>query len=114
MNDRVEQELRRALQRVPAPDGFSDRVMARLPAPSRSASAVRWLYMAAAAMAVIALLFGGVERTRRVREYQARRAEEQVVFALSLAAEKLQKVNTRLERSGPEVRLEQKQGKQYE
>ena len=111
MNDQIEHELRRALGRVPPPAGFTERVMARLPEQNRSP--IAWWYAAVAAMIVVALLVGNFE-TRQAHQKEARRTEQQVVFALALAAEKLQKVNVRLEHSGPEMRVQHKQEKQYE
>jgi hypothetical protein len=112
MNEQIEHELRRALCRVAPAEGFTERVMARL--PESRPSTYGWWYAAVAAMLTVVLLVGGLQRTRNVREQEARRAERQVVFALSLAAEKLQRVNVRLEHSGPEVRVQQKQERRYE
>ena len=100
MNEQIEHELRRALRHVPAPDGFTDRVLGRLP-DQHNGTLSPWWYLAAAAAVIVALLVGGVYHTREQRERQARRTERQVVFAFALAAEKLQHVNVNLERVRP-------------
>jgi hypothetical protein len=93
-------QLRSALRRKPAPEGFAERVVARLEAaPERRAN---WL----PAAAVILLLIGGGgawravegERTRREGE----RAKEQLMLALTITAEKTNDAKRALEgnRSG--------------
>lgn len=113
MKDQLEQELAEALARIPAPEGFADRVLARLP---EEHARLRWryAYVAAAAVLIMALFLGGLQITRQRRQQQARETERQVVFAFALAAEKLQHINSKLENSGPQVKLDKKQEKTYE
>jgi hypothetical protein len=103
MNDSFDEELRRELARVEPPDGFADRVMANLPETHG-----RRRYWLAAVAAGLAVLFtaGGLEQSRREHQVQAERTQRQVVFALSLAAEKLDHVNARLQRSAPDLTIE--------
>lgn len=106
MNSSFERDLRKALARVDPPAGFAERVMADLPA-----SGGRSRYWFGAVAAGLALLFtlGGVEQNRREHRMQAEEAQRQMVFGLSLAAEKLDHVlnhvNVRLQRSAPDVTI---------
>lgn len=113
MNDEIERELRKALSRVPAPEGFTDRVLQRLGEENRAERNL-WWRMAVAAMVAVALLAGGLRYSQLRHQQEARKAEQDVVFAFSLAAEKLQKVNVRLEQSGPALNIPNKRGRQYE
>ena len=81
--DRLEDELRRALAREDAPEGFAERVMART-AP-RPAGARRWL--AAAAMVVVAAGAGA-----SWRQHQGQEAKREVMLALRLAAAPVERV----------------------
>ncbi len=112
MNDDIELELRKALQRVPAPEGFAERVMDRLPGDS----GWEWWRMAVAAILVCALVLGGLQyrAKRREQEQAALRTQKEVVFAFALAAEKLQKVNYRLQHAGPELNVQKRRGKTYD
>jgi hypothetical protein len=111
MNDDIELELRKALRRVPAPDGFTERVMQRLP---ERAPAFEWWRMAVAAALICVMFLGGMQYMRQRRVQKARATEKQVIFAFTLAAEKLQRVNYRLQRNAPELKLPDKRGSHYE
>jgi hypothetical protein len=108
MSDFLEEHLRKALGRQEAPDGFADRVLAKLQEQRRGRS-MFW-YSAVAAMVAIALLFAGMQQRHREQQSHARETERQVVFALALAMQKFEHVNTRLQRSAPRVRVEEKRG----
>jgi len=106
----LEDDLRRALKRTPAPPDFADRVIARVekgdeplrfvPRARRftpNTSAMQWL---AAAAAVVLLAGGGV----RYYEYQqnvaeAKRVEAEIRLAMQITGETLALVQTRLNES---------------
>ena len=111
MNDELELDLRKALQRVPAPEGFTARVLDRLPA---NAPPLTWWRWAVAASLVCVLLLSGLYYRQQRREQDARRTEQQVIFAFTLAAEKLQHVNYRLQRTTPDLNLQKKRGNHYD
>lgn len=113
MNNGFDEELRKALRRVDAPHGFAERVMARVPdatarIPFWSGRNRYWVGALAAGVTVLAL-FGGIERSRHDQRLHAEQTQRQVVFALSLASEKLdiamQRANVRLQRSAPDVTI---------
>jgi hypothetical protein len=98
----LENELRAALARRDPPDGFADRVMARVP---RHAGRKTWIpspWMAAAAALLVAMLGGGAYEYRRAAELRAdgERAKSELVFALGLASEKLQSTKTKVLKHG--------------
>jgi len=79
----MEQELREALRRKPAPAGFVERVQARV--PERRSFTARWAV--AAALAVVT-----VSGTYTWREMEHRRGEEaaqQTMEALRIASQKV-------------------------
>lgn len=88
-----EDELRRSLRRVEAPEGFADRVMGRvrvasggrvIPIEGRKPSPKQWV--AAAVAAGMLLSAGGW----RYREYQRGvKAKEQLLTALAITSSKL-------------------------
>ncbi len=86
----LENDLRQALRRVPAPEGFAERVLARVGRPGFSPAAglksglPRWRAAVAATLLLGAILGGwGVHETRQRREGE--RAREQVLLALRIA-----------------------------
>jgi hypothetical protein len=109
MSEFLEEQLRKALRRQEAPDGFADRLMAKLPPTRRESS--RFWYAAVAAVLAIALLFTGMQQRRRQQQVHARETERQVVFALALAMQKFEHVNERLQKAAPKVRVEEGRGK---
>jgi len=98
----IEQDLRHALRRKPAPSDLADRVMARIDPPasvtvSRHAHARRWL-AAAAAFAVVA--------TAATRYYayqqtaaEAERVKQEIGIALQITSDKLALVQQRVDAS---------------
>ena len=81
--DRLENELRRALAREEAPEGFAERVIARsarVPSGAR-----RWL--AAAAMVVVAAGAAGAWR-----EHQGYERKREVMLALRLASAPMHRI----------------------
>ena len=110
---KTEEELRQSLTHVPAPDGFTDRVMERVAARGRAAErplgqsgvllgmrqhAGWWTSLAA----MLALALGGsdamhVRHQRHAREAAA--AQAQVDLAMQLTNHALNEVETGLERS---------------
>jgi hypothetical protein len=86
----LETELKSAMRRREAPEGFADRVMTRIPQHRKQ----RWSYswVAAAAAAMIAVFGGGFfeyQKTERLRR-DGERAKSELVLALEIASEKLQ------------------------
>ncbi|MBV9267510.1 MAG: hypothetical protein JO061_15165 [Acidobacteriaceae bacterium] len=112
MNERIEEELKRALNRVEPPYGFESRVMARV-SDRPSGFQRHWWYAAVAAILVL-ITFLTTQQIGRSRVRHAKETERQVVFALAFAAEKLDHVNAKLQNSAPGVRVEGKQEKRYE
>jgi hypothetical protein len=93
----LDDELRAAFRRRAAPDGFADRLAARLARESARQSDVRprpfvsWRWGLAAAAAVLAMMAVGLfgERARVERRNEA--ALRQTLSALSLAAAQLER-----------------------
>src|SRR5436853_5285194 len=87
----LDNELKNALRRVPAPDGLADRVMARLgqaePAPKRAP----WWRAVAAAFILAAILgsWGARQMYERRQEEEGERARDQVLLALRITASKV-------------------------
>jgi hypothetical protein len=87
----LETDLKDALRRVPAPEGFANRVMERVgrpgfsPAAGLKAGLPNW-WRAVAATLLLATILGGWEAHRQ-REGQ--RAREQVLLALRITGEKV-------------------------
>ena len=103
MSSSFDGDLRRELARVEPPDGFADRVMANL--PEGHSRRRYWLGAVAAGLGVL-FTVGSLEQAHREHRLQAERTQRQVVFALSLTAEKLDHVNARLQRSAPDLTIE--------
>jgi hypothetical protein len=98
---RFEDELRKALRREEPPEGFAERVMARIQSRDsvREASG-RWSGLLAAfraprlrwaaACAAAVLLAGGLEyRSRKLERAEGERASRQVMLALRITGSKL-------------------------
>ena len=94
MNQEIEKALQSALARKNPPDGFADRVMARLPeAQSSSSSNVRtmpsrrpaWLAIGLAA----SLAVGSFAGLRYQQYRQGQEASRQLMLALQITGEKL-------------------------
>lgn len=84
-----EDDLRRALQREPAPRDFAARVLERIRPPRRFPLAI------AAAVAVAALIPSGVYRYRQ--HQKAIEARDQLIAALSIAHDTLQHVQQQIQ-----------------
>ena len=91
-DDELDQELRAALRPQPAPDGFADRVLARIDAAhapqspafrerSRFAVRSRW---AMAAVLLLAIGLGAVWAHQRQRRIEGERVRDQVLLALRI------------------------------
>lgn len=109
--DPFERELREQLQARSAPEGFADRVMARMPErrPSRpwlSFGMPAWRWAVAAAL-VAAMVLGGVERDRQQR-LAGERAKGQVLLALRITGSTLRDVNAKVKAAGVQEKLSQK------
>jgi hypothetical protein len=100
-----EQELRASLQVRPAPDGFADRVLARVEAlPHHEASpwpvrtirnpAVRG---AIAAMLLLSIGVGGYFEHQRERQIAGEHARQQVLLALRITSSALQDVRNKVD-----------------
>lgn len=99
----LDNDLRSALRRVPAPEGFAGRVLARvrggqtsggqtiLSAGQAGLPVLHWWRAAAATVLLAAVLggWGAHEMVERRREAAGQRAREQVLLALRITGEKL-------------------------
>ena len=102
MNE-IEEQLKHALRRCQPPEGFAERVMARLDQePSFAARAIslwQWpsLRWAAVAAAVAVAATGiGYQIHERQEEAEAKAANQQVILALRIKGNKLRGVKQRL------------------
>lgn len=102
MND-FEDRLREALQRREPPSGFAERVIARVPA-RRAPVWTRWRSMAAIA-AVLLVMFSALLYERH-RAERAEAANRQLMYALRLAAEKIQRVQNRVQNSSAVMKVD--------
>jgi hypothetical protein len=89
MNDELESQLRRALRPEAPRAGFTERVMARIPARPRLRHSTRWASAALAAAIVLGLgLYQrGIESRERARGLEARR---ELLTALKLTDGKME------------------------
>jgi len=97
----LDNDLRNALRRVPAPEGFADRVLARVRGGQTIVSVserrqaglpvLHWWRGIAATFLLAAMLggWGAHEMVERRREAAGQRAREQVLLALRITGEKL-------------------------
>jgi hypothetical protein len=94
--DKFEKELREHLQARSAPEGFTDRVMARIPAQRRPRALWQPVWRWAAAASVLAVtVFGGIEHDRQQR-IAGERAREQVLLALRITGTTLHQVQNKV------------------
>jgi hypothetical protein len=105
VRDELEQDLMESLARVPAPEGFADRVMERVAKKQR----LRFLmpqrtphvWQAIAAMALISVLFGAAELVHRQEERkQAELMKYQFEVAMRVTGKTLDGVGARISRAG--------------
>ena len=83
----LEDELKRAMRRVPAPEGFAERVMARVHEPRREPRPSWW--RAIAATLLLGAILGGWGVRETVRRREGERAKEQVLLALRITGAQL-------------------------
>jgi hypothetical protein len=83
----LENDLKRALRRVPAPEGFAERVMARVHEPRREPRPSWW--RAIAATLLLGAVLGGWGVRETVRRREGERAKEQVLLALRITGTQL-------------------------
>lgn len=109
----IDRQLREALARTQPPNDIAAKVMAaveRRPRPSNK----NWVwYSLLAASIVVVFLFTGVDNKQRERQkrIRAEQTKQQVVYALTLTMEKLNRINGRLQSSASEVRVSTEQKK---
>ena len=112
MND-FEDLLREELRRREPPAGFAERVMARVPQRRASFWTAYWRPLTAiAAVLVVAFSLGVFAYQRQVeRAQKAEAANRQLMFALKLAAEKIQRVQQRVQNSSATVKVDREEVK---
>jgi len=109
MND-FEDLLREELRRREPPAGFAERVMARVPQRRASFWTAYWRPLTAiAAVLVVAFSLGVFAYQRQVE--RAQKANRQLMFALKLAAEKIQRVQQRVQNSSATVKVDREEVK---
>ncbi len=107
--DELEQELRAGLAPLPAPEGFTHRVIARsreLPHSRTLSFAIRKNGLPAmarwsvAAAVLLAIVLGGVlQHHRQQRQIAGERARQQVLLALRITSFTLQAVRNRVDKN---------------
>jgi hypothetical protein len=98
MTDKLERELKKALERVDPPPGFSERVLARAAKQEKSTAAPRawfeWFRTGgprwAMTGALCVALAGSGMAYRHERERRGEQAKEQLMLALRITSSKLQ------------------------
>jgi len=87
----LETELKNALRRVPAPEGFANRVLERVRNAERHPARSPWWRAVAATFLLAAILggWGAHEMIERRQEREGQRAREQVLLALRITGEKV-------------------------
>lgn len=105
--DEIERQLKQDLRRVPAPEGFADRVMECVAKKERLRLRIvpqRSLHVwqvAIAAAALIAVLFGGVQWMHRQQERrQAEIVQQQFDVAMQVTERTLDGVGERISQAG--------------
>jgi hypothetical protein len=99
--DELDRELREHLRPRSAPAGFTDRVMARVPAERGSRSPLRfvaqpvWRWAAIAAVLAVTVL-GGLEHDRQQR-IAGEHARQQVLLALRITGATLREVQQKVQ-----------------
>jgi hypothetical protein len=89
-----EEDLKKALARVEPPDGFTERLAARIGAlPARKRPPVYWRWVAAAAAAV---LVSGVSYEHE-RQARGEAAREKLLLAMRITSSKLQQARQQIE-----------------
>lgn len=85
----MDDELKKALQRVPAPTGFTDRAVARVKLAGKRSWSIRNLARIAAAISFVTLVAaGGYVYVEERREREGEQARQQLLLAMHITAEK--------------------------
>ena len=92
----LEEELKSTLKRRNPPDGFADRVLARVEAQS-ARPRYEWRWMTAMAASIL-LLLGGYEYREEQRRKEAERVQAEVRLAFEITQEKFEFVRAQLSR----------------
>jgi hypothetical protein len=107
VSDEFEQELKEGLGRVPAPEGFADRVMERVARKERlrirvMPQRVSYVWqMTVAAMVLLAVLFGvGEMAHRREERRRAEVVQRQFDVAMRVTGKTLNGVGERISKAG--------------
>lgn len=98
--DEFEEKLAREMARVPAPEGFADRVMASVAQRRKTRLVVmprRSAWMAIAAMLMVGVILGGWQWQQR---RQAEQARQQFDLAMQVTQRTLAGVQERIGRAG--------------
>jgi hypothetical protein len=100
----LENNLKTALRRRNAPDGFAERVMERIsraPEPQSVSAALSRKWMAVAAAGLIAIMSAGVWEYgyAQQRRAQAEQATAELVYALQVTSAKLNFTKEKLEKT---------------
>jgi hypothetical protein len=97
--DELEQELRQAFARQPAPPGLKRRIMQRRRALESRSHAVLWQRLAAV-LVLTAVLGGGVAWHQREQQRKGEAARQQVLTALRITNHALDHMNQQLAAHG--------------
>jgi hypothetical protein len=106
-----EQELKQAMRAVDPPEGFADRLMARVEAPGASVRSKvltmarrpqTWVGGAVAAAVLVGALVGDQAHVRRQRE-KTLQAQQQFEAAMRITGETLDEARQQLQRAGVPV-----------
>ncbi|HYO80505.1 MAG TPA: hypothetical protein VES20_03820 [Bryobacteraceae bacterium] len=93
----LDEELRLALVRREPPDGFVDRVMARLEHQPRRSWVQPWMAIAAALL-LLAGVLAWQWREEREKRIAAEKAKADLLYALELTDSQLQQTRSKLKR----------------
>jgi hypothetical protein len=102
MNE-LEDLLREALERREPPAGFAERVIARV--PQRRTTLWTWWRPMVAIAALLLVMFSALAYERH-RADRAEAANRQLMYALHLAAEKLERVQHRVQNSSTVIKVD--------
>ena len=106
MNDEWEAQLAHAMKRVEAPASLAPAIAARI---QREARQQKFWRSFAAMAATVAIAFAGYSGWQ---EHEAKRQEQQLVFALQLTSQKISAVEERLKKSSAEIVVRQENVRQ--
>jgi anti-sigma-K factor RskA len=106
VSDELDRELKESLQRVPAPEGFADRVMERVAGQQNRVLVMPWrrsqVWQAViAAVALIAVMSGATAfEQRRQERLRAELLQQQFDVAMRVTGRTLDGVGERISRAG--------------